>query len=176
METLGEINIVWKELDIEWKIKNFFSLSRKKLFYDSPLFSFAGDPWRLQIYPNGDSDDETDGYIDLLLFRENSSPPIIVDFSFALKPVDGNGKKHEEKRLTSVFDENSIIDGVYKFISRFELLERRKELVPSDILTVICNLKSSSWTKDTSRFHMFIHTPDFFNFFKYSTILQSNAS
>lgn len=151
MATIGEIDIVWKEFDIEWKIKNFFSLSRKNaVFYSSPLFSFAGGPWYLQIYPNGESDDETDGYIDLLLCRENSNPPIIRKFSFALKTMDG--MKHQEKHLTCIFDESSMINGVYKFISRFELLERRNELVPADILTVVCNLNSSSLTTDTSKF------------------------
>lgn len=151
MDTIGKIDVIQKEVDIEWKIKNFFYLSTEDgEMYSSPKFSVGDDTWCLLIYPNGDTSIETDGFIDLALYRENYDPPINQEFAFYLKTVDG--EKDREKHFIHLFNNFSGLYSAWKFISRFEVFERRSQLISDAILTIVCTLKYSSLNENASKY------------------------
>lgn len=146
MPVIGEVVKIPKEFDIEWRIKDFFSLSHKDgESYRSPSFSFAGVSWYLFVFPNDESVN-SDGYISLYLSRDLSGSPISVKYILALKLL--NGEKVQEMDSTDVFEEADEGCGYGSFISRFELLERKSGL--ADVLTVICTLKYFESAEDAS--------------------------
>ena len=146
MSTIGEIKEFPRKLDVEWKMKNFFSPASDDEFFFSPSFSFDGETWCIQMYPNGDGDNNSIGYIDLFLFRHSDGPPVNPEFYFALKSV--SGKKFQGSYHMHVFTNEHYKSGVFKFMSRSKLLEKRSELVPDDTLTVVCTMRS---TEDASK-------------------------
>ena len=150
MESIGRVNKIQRELDIEWKIPNFYSLTGENdRNYSSPSFFFAGALWHMRIYPNGHRVYNSTGYIGLFLWRKSPGRPICLDYSFGVKTVDG--RKDREKHLTSVFKEVGKGYGNSKCLSRSELQERESELMSSDGLTVFFTLKRSESTEDSGK-------------------------
>lgn len=158
MATIGEVNqILWKFV-IQWKIKDIFSLSSKEdEFWLSPSFSFANTSWCLRIYPNGQSKaplndgqmEDSIGYIGIYLLKISSGPPIHMNYLLGLKTVD---KKIEFKfHQTYNFKEMGGF-GRHKFISRSKLLEKKSELMPCDVLTLICKVKHPELAAIASKF------------------------
>lgn len=137
MGLVGKVNNLTKEFHFEWKINNFFSLSGENgKNYSSPLFSFANESWHLNVCPNGDPKYHAVGYISVYLHREVSGLSIInLSWSFGLKTFDG--KKVHEQHHTGVFSEDGKGYGSPGLLKRSTLLERKSELVPSDILTIV---------------------------------------
>lgn len=153
MTTIGEIKKIKKEfdLDIEWNIKNFLSLSKKDGYFAwSDGFVFNDQTWVLVIYPNGASWDNSQGYISLGLCR-SIGPEIRQEFFLSLKAV--NGKNDYERHCTEMFQDLKA-HVIPQFISRPELTRQESELLPSDVLTVICTMKSSKSTKNESKFYV----------------------
>lgn len=149
MEAIGKVNTI-PVYHVEWIIPNFFSLSKEdSRYYDSCPFTFNGETWYLRIYPNGDEDEDSVGYVDIFLKRKSTGPSISVDFSLYLKSV--NGKEIEKEQYSCIFGEKNDACGCCCFISRSRLLRKRFELVPFDELTVVCTLKYSSSVKDASK-------------------------
>lgn len=103
MATIGKLNEIQKELDVEWSISNFDSLSDEAdKYYASPSFSFNGSSWYLKIYPNGRTADKSVGYIGLCLIRLSSGPANSVDFNLGIKTLDG--KRDRERFYTCICD------------------------------------------------------------------------
>lgn len=153
MAEIGNIDVIQTELGIsaEWRIKNFFSsLKIDHAFYWSPPFSYAGHTWELWIcrygYKLGKS------FIELCLKRRSTGPPICQEFSVALKTR--NGQKDFERHFTDVFKEKNDFLSPH-CISKSELLRRRRELVPSEVLTVVCTLKSPLYAGTASKSYVF---------------------
>ena len=139
MEATGELCETEADVNFEWKIKDFHSLSTETgTHYDSPLFYCSGIAWEIWIYPNSD-EIEADGWIGLYLVRSSTGYPETLDFSMCFK--SNNGKKDPSLSSTSTFDRKFRGWGSVKFISRSKLLERKSDLMPSGILTVICTIK-----------------------------------
>lgn len=136
MATVGKVQNVAREFNFEWKIDNFFSLSEK--YYICTSFSLAGESWYLSIYPNGRSEANSVGFIDVFLHRKVNGPPISLVWSTGVKTHEG--KKVRVMQFTHVF-ENSIGWGSSKFLKRSELLQKKSELVPLDALTLICHIE-----------------------------------
>lgn len=147
MEPVGKVNDLAKEFNFEWKIDNFFSLSKEDgKSYDSPMFSFADESWYLTVYPNGDPYDSAVGYISVYLFSPD--PQFInLSWSFGIKTFDG--KKVHEEHHTFVFGEDDTTGyGSEKLLKRCTLLERKSELVPSNILTIVLTVDYFSKSRD----------------------------
>lgn len=149
MTTVGELNEIPGEFTVEWRIKEFFSLSPEPdKFYDSLEFSFADARWNLRIYPDGRTKSiaengkvvNSEGCINLYLRRESTGPPITLTYSLGLKTVDDN--VNPERHFTYNFKE---IEGWgrHGLITRSKLLERKSELIYSGVLTVVCKIKYS---------------------------------
>lgn len=157
LTTIGELSVTAGEFVVKWKIKDFSSLSSETdVNYVSPTFVFAGESWSLQIFPNGQSElffddplEKSEGNIDLFLWRESSGAPICLDYSLGLEMLDG---KIELENLFSDTFKKSDGYGAVKLLSRAELLLQRKyDLIPSDILTVVCKIKYSNSTEGVNK-------------------------
>lgn len=151
MVSIGEINEIPTRLyEFHWEIPDFFSISLGDGDYIcSPQFSFACASWCLMIYPNGQSEHNSIGYIGLYIWRKSSGPPIQLKYSLGLKTVEW--KNENEKHRVRVFENTSAAYGVHKFLSRAELMKRKSQLMSDDVLTVFCNLKHPQTTKSTSK-------------------------
>ena len=134
--TVGEIKEIKDNMEIEWRITDFFALS--ETIYHSPIFHFAGTTWRLRIYPNGNVKNETVGNVDCYLLLDDSSRSVTLTYELGLKKVNGN--IDNECSYTETFDEKAGY-GCRGLVSRSELLSRVSELAPSNILTIICKLR-----------------------------------
>lgn len=149
---VGEVNEISREIAVEWKIKDFFSLPAEvDTFYEGPVFSFAGASWCLIIRPNGKKETllydgrviNSEGSFGLYLRRTFSSPPIHLEYSLGLKT---SGGKVNPQRHDSYNFEKARGCGFYELISRSELLEKKSDLVPSGVLTVVCRM----WYPETA--------------------------
>lgn len=148
MAKIGDLCEIGGEVIFEWKIKDFISLSNERnIFYYSSTFYFSDASWNLKIYPFGVVENQSDGCIGLYLMKRSYSRPISVNYTIGLKTVDG--KKDPDYNFTYVFDQRDSGYGTPKLISRSVLSEKKSELIPSGILTVICTLKHAE-SKDTN--------------------------
>lgn len=135
---------------VEWRIDNFFYLSKKDgAYYYSPDISFGDQEWWLEIYPNGWSERDTSGHIDLCLWRRFLGPTIRQEFSLSFKTA--KGEKYLEKQSTKVFEDGNRCHKFNRFIPRSELVSRRSELVPRGVLTLVCTMKNTTSAGSASK-------------------------
>lgn len=144
MTAIGEVNtisnVLQSEHEIEWKISNFSSLSNgTDNFYESPSFSFADESWYLRVRPNGDVSKGSVGSVGLYLMKSSTGPPIKMTYTLGLKSF--KGEKDSEFHRTYNFILGDAGYGVHGCIVKSELLERMSDLMPTDVLTLFCNLK-----------------------------------
>lgn len=142
---IGEISICQSGEDViaEWRIANFFSLSeRDSAWYCSPAFSFGGETWYLEMLPNGWSNCDSSGHVDLHLWNDSSDQLIRQEFSLSLKAV--KGEKYNEEHCTKDFDDYDYSHELNLFVPRSELSRRQSELVPDGVLTVVCTMKNTT--------------------------------
>lgn len=125
----------------EWRIPHFFSLLEgKDKHVNSHSFSFAGEFWYLSIFLDGrQADKEPVRCIGITLARYCSGPAINLDYSLSLKTSKGEivNELHHQKSFTK----SRVAAGSFRHISKDELSARKSELLPSDILTVLCTIK-----------------------------------
>ena len=149
MAVIGELEEIPKELTVQWKIIEFFSISEEVCI--SRFFSFTNECWYLRMYPNGNKRiSGTNGCISVYLCRKSSISPIKLKFSLSVKATAK--EKVSETHQTYIFRVAEEGCGVHKLISKLELLEKKSELMPSDILTILCTLKRPESQDDTSKF------------------------
>lgn len=159
MAAVGEQDEISGEFAVEWRIKEFLSLSSEiHQFYDSLEFSFSGACWCLRIYANGRTDSlaengsvvNSKGCVNLYLRRVSYGPPINLDYSLGLKTNDE--KVNPERHFTYTFEETEGW-GRHGLIRRSKLLERKSELISSGVLTVVCKIKYSKSTNISSKYY-----------------------
>lgn len=121
-------------------MKEFSSLHQEiDKHYESPKFYFCGASWTIRFYPNGETQDESNGWLSLYVVRKSSGSPVTLDYSLGFKSIDGENDVLE----TSTNDFHEKEDGWGKsIILKTVLIEKKPELIPSDILTVVCSLKN----------------------------------
>lgn len=137
MATFGKVNDLTTEFHFEWQIDGFFSLPEDGKGCYSPTFSFAREAWYLRIWRNGDSEENWPGYVGANLYRDSDGPPINLSWSLAVKTTHGNIDKG--CHFTHVFKKAEGW-GIPIFLKRSELSEKKSELVPSDVLTLVCHI------------------------------------
>lgn len=134
---IGEVNEE-EEFFIEWTISDFCSLPAKvDKYYLSPSFSFNGARWRLVMFPNGEKEKKSEGYVGLYLYRESPGPPIELNCSIGRKTPKN---RMAQKRENTYNFENQIGAGWCDFLQRSILLEWLKRAPPYP-LTWVCRLK-----------------------------------
>lgn len=165
MANTGDLCETKAEVTFEWKIKEFYSLSQEiNYHYDSNTFHFSGISWEIWIYPNGQAEYSSDGWIGLYIKRISTGYPVTVNYSLSLKSA--GGKNNPSTTSTNVFAEKYHGWGRAQVISRSDLVERKSDLTPSDTLTVICTLKNSQSNAVSSKCAVLIICK-FFSLFVY---------
>lgn len=127
----------------EWMINDFFTLSEiDGAEYWSPYFYFGNVKWYLRIYPNGWRGRDSLGHVDLHLCKDYFSRSIKQSFSLSIKTACGEKykKQYSMKDFRNGYDCYQFI----RFIPRWELTNRKPELVPEGVLTVVCTMKIST--------------------------------
>lgn len=141
MGKIGDISETKGKITIEWRIKNFSSLQHEiDVWYESPNFYFSGASWSIVLYPNGETQYESNGWLGLYLMRWSSGSPVTLDYTLGLRSIDN--KNDVLITDTADFHENEDGWGMRKVILKTELMDRKSELLPSDILTVVYSLKN----------------------------------
>lgn len=142
MAEIGGLSEIGGEVTFEWKIEAFSSLAVEiDTFYNSPKFYFSNASWNLKIYPNGEKEHETEGSIGLYLMKKSSDSPVTLNYTIGLKTVDG--KKEANQNYTYIFHHKDWGYGRRNLISRSDLLNKKSELLPSDVLTITCTMKNN---------------------------------
>lgn len=135
MSSLGVIGELG-ESKFEWKIADFFSLSAtKESSYTSPSFVFANTSLHLWIYPAGNVAAKS-GFLSLFLVNESKNP-FHVNMALHIKKVDGTIL--ELTAAMDVYIKTSM--GYNNLYQKSSLKQNKSELVPSNILTIVCILK-----------------------------------
>lgn len=135
---IGEVSETQSEVEVQWRIPDFFTLSDKvDDCYISPTFYFAGTSWYVQIHPNGETTRDSSGHIGIFLVRGDSGPAISVKYH--LKVV--GSKENKEFSSTADFTTKGCGWGISKIMVRSNLLERKSEFAPGDVVTIRCSLK-----------------------------------
>lgn len=149
MGTLGKLKT--KLYEMEWTIRNFDSLSVEE---ESPFFPSKEAAWHMTIAPNGMREHNSVGYVGLYLIRIARNRFSNLQVSFAIKTVDG--KKYQETPYeTLLCGKDCQIYGVPCFLPRAELFERKSELLPSNVLTILCTMKYSEPNEVPGKFYFF---------------------
>ena len=151
-QRIGELNRTPATIcEFEWRIPDFLCLPDEGgQVYFSPLFSLAGASCVLAILPNGDVENNSFGFVGLALVRKNSVPPISLEVSFGFKTSDGkeDRSRYEVKDMS---DDEAKIYVANRCLLRAELLERKSELLISNVFTVLCTIKHKKSTKDAGK-------------------------
>lgn len=143
MKNIGEGSTI--SCKYEWKICNFFSYSGKDTMYRSSNFHLSNSAWYIQINPNGKSTFNSTEYVSLFLHRDTDSDttdtsPVTVMFSIGIKTV--NNVIMNELKATHTFNVNDDW-GWHEFVEKSLLSRAKAEMVPSDILTIICCVETN---------------------------------
>jgi len=96
--------------------------------------------WFMRINPNGE-EKSCKGFVSLFLYKDgNCEVPINADIIFSI--VDKDGVKTRAKRCEYTFEKNLPSDnrGFAKFVSHSELRHPQLNLLPSDTLTILCEI------------------------------------
>lgn len=126
----------YEETHIEWKIPNITRINEIEesyFFYESPSFFMNDASCYLELYPNSD---ETDFmrmfiYVDV---KQKVSP----EYNVSLKKLDGT-IEHLVSGILIKIDKACFVMG--DIIKRSQLLKRKSELAPDDVVTIICSFK-----------------------------------
>lgn len=150
MTEVGELSETSGDIKVEWEIKDFFSLSQETdKYYHSPKFYFSGTSWQIQISPKSEVHDASGDWIGLYLTRMANGLPVAVTFSLRFKNVDEKGNPCI--RSANTFNGKGNAWGHPKFMSRSMLMERKSQIIPADVLTVICTLKNDESNNVTGK-------------------------
>jgi len=96
--------------------------------------------WFMRINPNGE-EKTCKGFVSLFLYKDGvCEVPINADIIFSI--VDKDGTKTRAKRCEYTFEKNLPSDnrGFAKFVSHSELRHPQLSLIPSDTLTILCEI------------------------------------
>lgn len=142
----------------EWSIPDYFTIVEDRKFgcYDSHAFSVADTSWYLRLYPYWN--DRTE-FVHLALFN-NITREYLVEYSCGLKTCDGS----MEQLLNGILKGDEVRNKETNFIRKSQLVQRKSELVPGNVLTITCTVKlmtemahsSEKTTLDATRHLMLI--------------------
>lgn len=150
MAKIGDLCETKGEITVEWTIKDFSSLHQLiDVPYESPKFYFCGASWSIWLYPNGETRNESNGWLSLYLMRLSSGSPVTLTYSFCLESYNG----YHNVNITEIgdFNEKEAGKGKSKVILNTSFMEKKSQLIPSDILTVVCCLKNNKTNDVTSK-------------------------
>lgn len=134
-----DLTTSYEETHVEWRIPDFFPISETadlyETYYNSPTFTINDASCYLRLYPRSSRNCEFMRlFINCNVNREY--PP---EYNINLKRLDGCMEYLvsgilEEKEQDKMCDIGDII-------KRSKLQQRKSELAPQNVLTIICRLK-----------------------------------
>lgn len=126
----------YEEELFEWRIPDFSTVIETKdpgTCYDSPTFIVCDVSWFLRLCPSlGSNLDDLRVYIRTSEKREYS-----LKYNFSLKILDGS----TEQLACGILEGNRTSSNTHYLIKRSEICRRKSDLIPEDILTLVCRLK-----------------------------------
>ena len=140
---IGEL----EKLEVEWRIADFFSITEDRNYYryTSPIFSFAKCQWLLRLWPKWRDASE---FMTVYVLR-NKGGGTSVEYHIGLRKFDGNVQQF----VSGTMINETIISEGSPLIKKSELLQRKSEFAPCNILTVTCIIKwiniSTDYTQGT---------------------------
>lgn len=154
VKEIGEVEKIPYEIQqIEWRIPDFSVTEDEKYrCLASPTFSVTGVLWQLRLWPRSNVASE---FIDMFLACEpynkqknESLPPeahrkYSVEYYFGLKKCDDS----VENLVSGTIEKDKYRNNPGEFIKKTQLQERKSELVPGNILTIVCTMK---WVTEIS--------------------------
>lgn len=145
-----EVEKVQCEIEqFEWRIPNYFasvSQDPQKITTSAP-FSIAGFQWQINLFHYWCYE-----FIDVCLseYYNDVKRKYSVECYFGLKKCDGSVEQFASKILEIKDADTAFMP----FIKKLELIQRRSELVPCDVLTVVCTLKLMTESGNSSQLIM----------------------
>lgn len=151
---IGELKGIKDGMEVEWIINDFFKFAENSdVKYSSPSFDFGGETWCMWIYPNTLKPKDTVGQVKCFLIKYKSNSSIMVTYKLGLKKRDGN--MDEKCSYTSTFKEEETGYGCKSIISKSELLERKSDLAPNNVVTIICKISREEFSIVSSKLDNF---------------------
>lgn len=119
----------------EWRIPDFFSISEYKsdAYNESPTFSVAGMPFYFRLYPRNPIHPEAAW----CYLKSDTTRDFHVEYNFGLKKLDSSVEQLQGGIIKG--RETCGISTGYLYIT--DLLMRKSELVPDNVLTLTCTFK-----------------------------------
>ncbi|CAL1272436.1 unnamed protein product [Larinioides sclopetarius] len=138
----------------KWSVENFsFYVCKVGTELKSPIFMCGSSfltSWNLKLYPNGSDKDESEGKVGIYLTRTSTDKSAHFA-AFRLSFLSVNQEKHCAGDFEYLFDKPVSGFGSNNFIDRNLLLgAKRTLLLPNDVLTISCELKTSRVNDDLS--------------------------
>lgn len=134
---LGDIEEIYEEREIEWKISNFFSITRG-VHIESPTFCFTDSSWFFELLLNLRVQPRTA----LFYFCNNESFKYPVKYNLGLRKHDGTVKELSK----GIIPERCIKLRI--FLKPSDILEQKCEMPSLDMITFTCTLKRESTHSD----------------------------
>lgn len=144
MGAVGKLEV--KEMKVYWEIPNFISLDNR--YHRSSGFTFLNMNWQLKIDPF--ENHFTSDWIALHLERDNVALSCNIMCIFSIKKADGS--ETGIKDLIHAFGSNNNTLIAESFFTRSALKEHESELMPSNTLTIVCELKHLSDQRGSVKF------------------------
>lgn len=150
VKEIGEVKKISLVQQIEWSIPDYFVVAEdgEDLCLASSTFPVTGVLWHLRLWPSYEHlvvaceayGARPGGYLASDAHREYS-----LEYTFGLKKCNGT-IKHLNKGIIEKNQSRNI--DKYDFIKKTQLLQRKSELVPSGVLTIVCTMQ---WMTEVSQ-------------------------
>lgn len=144
IKEFGEVTRMPYEIqEIEWRIPDIFTVAEEvKSFIASSTFSVTDVLWHLRLWPRTE---QMYLYLACDAYQENSNRNLASDahrecsvkYYLGLKRIDDRVKY----LLSGTIQKNEARNSQGFFITNAQLLERKSELVPDNVLTIVCTMK-----------------------------------
>ena len=129
---VGKVEVVPYEIKyIEWRIPDFFG-DQTDYIYESPTFCTKDASWYLHLWPWNSNHESM-----LINIWNDATVEYSLGYCFGLKKCDGT----IEELVCGTMKKQSSCSNWESLIKKTELFRRKTELLPSDILIVICTMK-----------------------------------
>lgn len=132
MTKVGKIDEIPHEIkQIQWEISDIFSHCKNGKHFESTPFTVAGIPWHFRMQPNWKNS------VALCLESPLDDREYSIEYYIGLKKRDG----YVEQFISGIMETDDDVFLVTPLIKNKELLLRKTELAPRNILTVVCTMK-----------------------------------
>lgn len=112
-----------------------FSLDGNDYCFESPFFTVADVSWSLNLYPCLIQRSDIVDFCFTCKGKQDRN--CSIEYYLGLKKCDGNIKQF----ASGILDKDTNISDTIDLIEKAKLIQLKTELVPENILTIICTMK-----------------------------------